>query len=179
MLVKYADVPILLAVNRKKLAQTEPKLVSSLVQLMDSPSLKVQCQAALALRNLASDGKPDTLLILCPNYGSQRSTNSRSSRPMVSRRCFAFSSQPIYPSSYPPPHVCAMYLFILRTNPLLSSQAFCSLSSTYCHSRTTKRSNVMPSPPCATWRLVQKRTNSPLSKLVQCKASKSLSWRSR
>lgn len=25
---------------------------------MDSPSLKVQCQAALALRNLASDGKP-------------------------------------------------------------------------------------------------------------------------
>lgn len=44
-------------VNRKKLAQTEPKLVSSLVQLMDSSSLKVQCQAALALRNLASDGE--------------------------------------------------------------------------------------------------------------------------
>ena len=43
--------------NRKKLAQSEPKLVSSLVQLMDSPSLKVQCQAALALRNLASDGE--------------------------------------------------------------------------------------------------------------------------
>nr|VWP01089.1 ATP-dependent RNA helicase VAD1 (EC (Virulence-associated DEAD box protein 1) [Ganoderma boninense] len=43
--------------NRKKLAQTEHKLVSSLVQLMDSPSLKVQCQAALALRNLASDEK--------------------------------------------------------------------------------------------------------------------------
>ena len=43
--------------NRKKLAQTEPKLVSSLVQLMESPSLKVQCQAALALRNLASDGE--------------------------------------------------------------------------------------------------------------------------
>lgn len=43
--------------NRKKLAQTEPKLVQSLVALMDSASLKVQCQAALALRNLASDGK--------------------------------------------------------------------------------------------------------------------------
>lgn len=43
--------------NRKKLAQSEPKLVFSLVQLMDSPSLKVQCQAALALRNLASDGQ--------------------------------------------------------------------------------------------------------------------------
>ena len=47
-----------IAHNRKKLAQSEPKLVSSLVQLMDSPSLKVQCQAALALRNLASDGAP-------------------------------------------------------------------------------------------------------------------------
>jgi vacuolar protein 8 len=43
--------------NRKKLAQSEPKLVASLVALMDSPSLKVQCQAALALRNLASDGQ--------------------------------------------------------------------------------------------------------------------------
>jgi len=46
-----------LGANRKKLAQSEPKLVTSLVMLMDSPSLKVQCQAALALRNLASDGK--------------------------------------------------------------------------------------------------------------------------
>lgn len=40
-----------------KLSQTEPKLVGSLISLMDSPSLKVQCQAALALRNLASDDK--------------------------------------------------------------------------------------------------------------------------
>ncbi|KAJ9115085.1 Vacuolar protein 8 [Naganishia vaughanmartiniae] len=45
------------AANRKKLAQTEPKLVQSLVALMESRSLKVQCQAALALRNLASDEK--------------------------------------------------------------------------------------------------------------------------
>ena len=45
------------AANRKKLAQTEPKLVQSLVQLMDSGTPKVQCQAALALRNLASDEK--------------------------------------------------------------------------------------------------------------------------
>ncbi|GKT84751.1 vacuolar protein 8 [Colletotrichum tofieldiae] len=43
--------------NRRKLAQTESKLVSSLVTLMDSSSPKVQCQAALALRNLASDEK--------------------------------------------------------------------------------------------------------------------------
>ena len=43
--------------NRKELAQSEPKLVQNLVQLMDSSSLKVQCQAALALRNLASDSE--------------------------------------------------------------------------------------------------------------------------
>jgi vacuolar protein 8 len=41
--------------NRKKLAQTEPRLVAALVLLMESPAPKVQCQAALALRNLASD----------------------------------------------------------------------------------------------------------------------------
>lgn len=43
--------------NRKKLAATETRLVQSLVSLMDSSSAKVQCQAALALRNLASDEK--------------------------------------------------------------------------------------------------------------------------
>lgn len=43
--------------NRKRLAQTETKLVQSLVQLMKGQAPKVQCQAALALRNLASDEK--------------------------------------------------------------------------------------------------------------------------
>ncbi|KAK9389895.1 armadillo-type protein [Lipomyces mesembrius] len=43
--------------NRHILAETEPKLVSCLVALMDSGAPKVQCQAALALRNLASDDK--------------------------------------------------------------------------------------------------------------------------
>ena len=43
--------------SRKRLAQTESRLVKSLVHLMSSSSPKVQCQAALALRNLASDEK--------------------------------------------------------------------------------------------------------------------------
>lgn len=43
--------------NRRKLATSETKLVQSLVALMESSSPKVQCQAALALRNLASDEK--------------------------------------------------------------------------------------------------------------------------
>jgi vacuolar protein 8 len=43
--------------NRRRLSANEPRLVQSLVALMDSTSPKVQCQAALALRNLASDEK--------------------------------------------------------------------------------------------------------------------------
>ncbi|CCF59703.1 hypothetical protein KAFR_0H02940 [Kazachstania africana CBS 2517] len=41
--------------NRQKLSQNEPRLVSKLVNLMDSTSSRVKCQATLALRNLASD----------------------------------------------------------------------------------------------------------------------------
>ena len=43
--------------NRRRLASSETRLVQSLVNLMESSSPKVQCQAALALRNLASDEK--------------------------------------------------------------------------------------------------------------------------
>lgn len=43
--------------NRRRLAESEPRLVQFLVNLTDSSSPKVQCQAALALRNLASDEK--------------------------------------------------------------------------------------------------------------------------
>lgn len=67
------------ASNRRKLAQTEGRLVQSLVHLMDSSSPKVQCQAALALRNLASDeryqleivrarGLPSLLRLLQSSY---------------------------------------------------------------------------------------------------------------
>lgn len=45
-----------LAPHRKKLAQ-EPRLIEQLITLMSSSALKIQCQAALALRNLASDGQ--------------------------------------------------------------------------------------------------------------------------
>ncbi|KAG1104698.1 hypothetical protein G6F42_017051 [Rhizopus arrhizus] len=53
------------AVNRKKLAQSDSKLVQYLIQLMDTKSLKVQCQAALALRNLASDEKYQLEIVQC------------------------------------------------------------------------------------------------------------------
>lgn len=51
------------ATNRLKLVQTEGRLVQSLVHLMDSSSPKVQCQAALALRNLASDERYQTDIV--------------------------------------------------------------------------------------------------------------------
>jgi len=46
----------ILADNRVKLAN-ESRLIQYLIHLMSSPTPKIQCQAALALRNLASDGK--------------------------------------------------------------------------------------------------------------------------
>ena len=57
LICHISEANFILGANRKKLAQSEPKLVASLVMLMESQSLKVQCQAALALRNLASDGE--------------------------------------------------------------------------------------------------------------------------
>lgn len=66
------------AANRKRLAQTETKLVQSLVQLMKGLAPKVQCQAALALRNLASDEKYQLEIVraggLNPLLGLLRST---------------------------------------------------------------------------------------------------------
>lgn len=51
--------------NRRKLAQSDSRLVQYLIKLMDTKSLKVQCQAALALRNLASDEKYQLEVVQC------------------------------------------------------------------------------------------------------------------
>ncbi|KAI8388678.1 putative VAC8-vacuolar membrane protein required for the cytoplasm-to-vacuole targeting [Radiomyces spectabilis] len=51
--------------NRRKLARTDSRLVQYLIALMDTKSLKVQCQAALALRNLASDEKYQLEIVRC------------------------------------------------------------------------------------------------------------------
>ena len=45
-----------LGANREKLTQSELKIVQSFIRLIDSPTNKVQCQAALGLRNLAAGG---------------------------------------------------------------------------------------------------------------------------
>jgi hypothetical protein len=91
--------------NRKKLAQTEPKLVSSLVMLMDSSSLKVQCQAALALRNLASDGERPVLrdvLVLISRHREISARDCQSRRVILSS-----TSTPVNLSSFDS-FVCSM-----------------------------------------------------------------------
>jgi vacuolar protein 8 len=63
--------------NRERLAQNERGLVSSLVKLMAGESELVAGQAALASRNLASDGSSSSSsVILLSEYpnGSQLST---------------------------------------------------------------------------------------------------------
>ena len=57
-------------VTRKKLSQSEPRLVPALIRLMAEQSMKVQCQSVLALRNLASDGmaKKVRILQIVPPY---------------------------------------------------------------------------------------------------------------
>lgn len=48
--------------------------MANLISLMDSPSLKVQCQAALALRNLASDGEFSRLVLFPSGREETRKT---------------------------------------------------------------------------------------------------------
>lgn len=156
--------------NRKKLAQSEPKLVTSLVQLMDSTSLKVQCQAALALRNLASDGpcflRPPMCLPSAKSF-LQRNTSSKSSRQMVYIPFSAFCSPLIFRLSSPPPPVCVMCPFILKTSRRSSSPASCNLSSISSRSRTMKRYNATPFRRCAISLPARRRISSPSSKREQ------------
>ncbi|KAJ3381308.1 Vacuolar protein 8 [Entophlyctis sp. JEL0112] len=51
--------------NRELIANTEPGVVKNLIRLVGSPALKVQCQATLALRNLASDGESKLKVMDC------------------------------------------------------------------------------------------------------------------
>lgn len=95
-----------LGANRKKLATSEPKLVASLVMLMDSQSLKVQCQAALALRNLASDGRHFSRMtyetIGLSNLGELREVPAR-------------NRQSRWPATSPPPAP----VYIPSTHPVI------------------------------------------------------------
>ncbi|KNZ62236.1 vacuolar protein 8 [Puccinia sorghi] len=104
--------------NRKRLAQGEPRLVNSLIGLMDSPSLKVQCQAALALRNLASDGSK----ISNRNCQVWRIATASSTPPLLIL------------ASNPSPIIEANFL-----NPLIELLAYDENEEIQCHAISTLR----------------------------------------
>lgn len=88
--------------NRQKLAQTEPKLVYSLVHLMDSSSPKVQCQAALALRNLASDEKYQLEIVKAKGLGPLLRLLSSSFLPLILSAVACIRNISIHPHNESP-----------------------------------------------------------------------------
>lgn len=88
--------------NRRKLQQSEPRLVANLIALMDSPSLKVQCQAALALRNLASDGEYPSLA--CSGAVQYDGRGGLSSRRAAARSSECVGELTLPRPSSPSPH---------------------------------------------------------------------------
>ena len=74
----------MLDANRKELMRSQPNLVQALVQLMDSPDIKVGHLACTALRNLAMDSEsqfPTPKDIYSPPL--QKVVSWKLSRPMV------------------------------------------------------------------------------------------------
>ncbi|KAJ3123421.1 Vacuolar protein 8 [Nowakowskiella sp. JEL0407] len=122
------------APHREMIRKTEPKLVSSLIKLIGSPSPRVKCQSVLALRNLASDdyfqlqivrenGIAPLIRILnisFPVLSSNTSTpsNSRPSTP-------SFSSQPSTPTFPLRPQSSPTTKISTATMPLVTAAIAC------------------------------------------------------
>lgn len=90
----------------------EAHLVSDLIDLMESPALKIQCQATLALRNLASDeyfqleiarhpqGLPRLLRLLAePDTSSPNNDNGRPNSQLVLAAVACIRNISIHPSN--------------------------------------------------------------------------------
>lgn len=90
------------AANRRKLAQSETRLVQSLVHLMDSSSPKVQCQAALALRNLASDEKYQLEIVRTNGLGALLRLLQSSYLPLILSAVACIRNISIHPSNESP-----------------------------------------------------------------------------
>ncbi|KAF8531038.1 armadillo-type protein [Gautieria morchelliformis] len=121
------------ASNRKKLAQSEPKLVQSLVLLMDSPSLKVQCQAALALRNLASDEKYQLEIVKADGLAALLRLLQSAYLPLILSSAACVRNVSIHPSNESP---------IIESgflNPLIQLLSFEDNEEVQCHAISTLR----------------------------------------
>ncbi|KAI9603985.1 hypothetical protein H4Q26_003595 [Puccinia striiformis f. sp. tritici PST-130] len=119
--------------NRKRLAQGEPKLVHSLIGLMDSPSLKVQCQAALALRNLASDEKYQIEIVKCGGLPPLLRLLRSSFLPLILSAAACVRNVSITPQNESP-IIEANFL-----NPLIELLAYDENEEIQCHAISTLR----------------------------------------
>ncbi|PLW05674.1 hypothetical protein PCASD_11319 [Puccinia coronata f. sp. avenae] len=119
--------------NRKRLAQGEPRLVNSLIGLMDSPSLKVQCQAALALRNLASDEKYQIEIVKCGGLPPLLRLLRSSFLPLILSAAACVRNVSITPQNESP-IIEANFL-----NPLIELLAYDENEEIQCHAISTLR----------------------------------------
>jgi len=119
--------------NRKKLAQSEPKLVASLVALMDSSSLKVQCQAALALRNLASDEKYQLEIVKADGLMSLLRLLQSTYLPLILSSAACVRNVSIHPLNESPIIECGFL------QPLIALLAFKENEEVQCHAISTLR----------------------------------------
>lgn len=119
--------------NRKKLAQSEAKLVASLVALMDSTSLKVQCQAALALRNLASDEKYQLEIVRADGLTSLLRLLGSTYLPLILSSAACVRNVSIHPQNESP-IIDSGFL-----NPLIKLLSFKDNEEVQCHAISTLR----------------------------------------
>ncbi|OBZ87868.1 Vacuolar protein 8 [Choanephora cucurbitarum] len=119
--------------NRKKLAQTDSRLVNYLIALMDTKSLKVQCQAALALRNLASDEKYQLEIVRCKGLPPLLRLLKSSFLPLILSSVACIRNISIHPSNESP---------IIDggfVNPLIELLAYDENEEIQCHAISTLR----------------------------------------
>ncbi|CAO3624988.1 unnamed protein product [Mucor hiemalis] len=119
--------------NRKKLAQTDSRLVQYLIALMDTKSLKVQCQAALALRNLASDEKYQLEIVRCKGLPPLLRLLKSSFVPLILSSVACIRNISIHPANESP---------IIDggfVNPLIDLLAYDESEEIQCHAISTLR----------------------------------------
>ncbi|KAL7321291.1 Vacuolar protein 8 [Mucor circinelloides] len=119
--------------NRKKLAQTDSRLVQYLIALMDTKSLKVQCQAALALRNLASDEKYQLEIVRCKGLPPLLRLLKSSFLPLILSSVACIRNISIHPANESP---------IIDggfVNPLIELLAYDDNEEIQCHAISTLR----------------------------------------
>lgn len=121
------------ASNRKKLAQTDSKLVQYLIALMETKSLKVQCQAALALRNLASDEKYQLEIVRCKGLTPLLRLLKSSFLPLILSSVACIRNISIHPANESP------IIDEGFVNPLIELLSYDDNEEIQCHAISTLR----------------------------------------